>query len=59
MFIKVVTYSKAHVCRKHRSEVMQGCDDFTSNLKTLRARNNYANVIIGSKYSRIRMLLPE
>jgi len=29
---------------------MQGCDDFTFNLQTLRARNNYTNVIIGSKY---------
>ena len=50
VLIKIVTCSKVHLSRKQRSEVMQGCDDFTFNVQTLRARNNYTNVIIGSKF---------
>jgi len=29
---------------------MLGCDDFTFSMQTLRTRNNYNNVVIGSKY---------
>jgi hypothetical protein len=39
VFIKAFTYNKIHVYRKQRTEVMQGCDDFASNLETLSTRN--------------------